>query len=50
MGSLLFGVGAMDLGTTTSAVALLLLIAFIACWIPGRLAARIRPMESLSSD
>lgn len=39
-------------GTTRAgaAVALLLLIGVIAGWIPGRRAARIRPMESLSSD
>ena len=50
IGALLFGVGAMDPATTIAAVAVLVAIAFIACWVPGRRAARIRPMESLSSD
>ena len=50
MGALLFGIGAMDPVTTIVAVTVLLALAVVACWVPGRRAARIKPMESLASD
>jgi ABC-type antimicrobial peptide transport system permease subunit len=50
LGALLFGVGAGDPATIAIAVVLLLSIAAVACLLPGLRAARIRPVEALSSD
>jgi putative ABC transport system permease protein len=48
--SLLFGVSSKD-GATIAGVAILLLgVAFLACWLPGRRAARIRPIEAISTE
>jgi predicted permease len=50
LGSLLYGVRPADPATTAIAVGLLLLIAVIACWVPGLQAARIKPIEVLASE
>jgi predicted permease len=48
--ALLFSVSPTDLGTIAGVAVLLLLAAFLACWLPGRRAARIRPIEAISSE
>ena len=48
--SLLFGVGVMDPVTVVVAVGVLLLVALLACWLPGLRAARISPAEILASE
>lgn len=50
LGSLLFGVGASDPFTLALVAVVLLGTAFLACWIPGSRAARIKPAEALASD
>jgi putative ABC transport system permease protein len=50
LGSLLFGVEATDPTTLVIAMAVLLAVAAVACWIPGLRAARIKPLEVLASD
>jgi ABC-type antimicrobial peptide transport system permease subunit len=50
LGSLLFNVGATDPATLAIAVVVLLMIAAVACWLPGLRAAGIKPMEALSAD
>jgi putative ABC transport system permease protein len=50
LGSLLFGVEATDPVTLASAVTVLLAVAAVACWVPGRRAARLKPLEVLASD
>ncbi len=50
LGALLFGVSPTDAGTISSALLVLLVAAFLACWIPGRRAARIRPIEAIGAD
>ncbi len=50
LGALLFGVRATDPVTVVSAVALLLAVAALACWVPGLRAARLKPLEVLASD
>lgn len=45
--SLLFQVGRTDPLTLIGAWAVLLVIAFAACWLPARRAARVHPMEAL---
>jgi predicted permease len=47
---MLFGVGPNDALTIAAVGALLLGSALLASWIPGRRAARIRPMEAISVD
>ena len=48
--TLLFEVSPTDL-MTIGAVALLLLgVALVACWLPGRRAARIKPLEAISTE
>ena len=47
MASLLFGVRPTDLATFTAAVVLLFVIAFLACFIPARRAAKVDPIEAL---
>lgn len=47
MASLLFGVRPTDLATFMTAVALLFVIAVLACFIPARRAANVDPMEAL---
>lgn len=50
LASMLYGVRPNDPLTMVGAVILLLLIASVACLIPGLRAARIRPVEALSGD
>ena len=47
MASLLFGVGAKDPVTFAVVAALLSLVAFVACYIPARRAARVDPLVAL---
>lgn len=46
----LFGVSAADPRYALAVCALLGLIALLACWLPGRRAARVDPIAALSSD
>jgi ABC-type antimicrobial peptide transport system permease subunit len=48
--SQLFGVGAWDPGTLAAAVAVLLLAALLASWVPARRAARTDPVVALRSE
>jgi putative ABC transport system permease protein len=48
--SLLFGVSRLDPATYAGGVALLLVIAGAACWLPARRAARVDPAITLRSD
>ena len=50
LGSLLFGVEATDPTTLVIAIAVLLAVAAVACWVPGLRAATIKPLEVLASD
>lgn len=48
--SLLFGVDARDPGILIGVAALLIMIAFLAAWIPARRAASIDPMQALRTE
>lgn len=50
MQALLFGVSSTDASTIGGVAMLLLACALFACWIPGRRAARIRPLEAIGSE
>lgn len=50
LGSLLFGVDAIELRTLGIAALSMLVVAVLACGIPGLAAARVRPVEALSSS
>jgi putative ABC transport system permease protein len=47
MNDLLFGVGATDPVTFVAVALLLAVVALVACWIPGRRAAKVDPMIAL---
>ncbi|MCA1658891.1 MAG: FtsX-like permease family protein, partial [Verrucomicrobiaceae bacterium] len=48
--NLLFGVGATDPVTFAVISLLLILVAFLACYIPARRAANLNPMSALAHD
>jgi predicted permease len=48
--SLLFEVEPSDPGTMVATALVLLLTAVVACWLPGRQAARIKPIEAISTE
>ena len=48
--AVLFEVSATDAATMTAASGLLLLVALVACWLPGRRAASIQPMEAIAAE
>jgi putative ABC transport system permease protein len=48
--SLLYGVTARDPGVFAATTALLVVVAFVACWLPARRAARLNPIEALRAD
>ncbi|HEY7460781.1 MAG TPA: ABC transporter permease [Gemmatimonadota bacterium] len=48
--ALLFEVAPTDPGTIAAVAALLLVVALAACWLPGRRAAHIRPLEALAAE
>ena len=48
--AMLFGVGAMDLSTYAAVTGLLVLVAFLASFIPARQATRVDPLTTLRSE
>ena len=50
MSSLLFGVGPADLRTFAAVTAGLVIVAFAACFVPARRAARIEPAAVLRNE
>jgi ABC-type antimicrobial peptide transport system permease subunit len=50
LGTLLYGVRPADPGTLALSTALLLGVAGLACWLPGRRAARIAPVEAMAAE
>ena len=50
MGSLLFGVGALDATTFLATTAILIAVAALASWLPARRAARIDPMIAIREE
>jgi putative ABC transport system permease protein len=50
MSSLLFGVTAWDPVTFVSIATLIAAVAFLACWVPARRAARINPIDALRTE
>lgn len=47
---MLFGVGATDPATLGAMAMVLLAAAFLACWLPGRSASRIPPVEAIMAE
>jgi len=47
LASVLFNVGATDPATLIAVTLLLLGVAFVACWLPARHAAKIDPVEAI---
>jgi ABC-type antimicrobial peptide transport system permease subunit len=50
IGSLLYGVSPRDPAVFTATALLLLGVAFLACWLPARRAARLSPLEALRTE
>jgi putative ABC transport system permease protein len=48
--SLLFGIGATDLGTMFAVTAILTAVAFVACLLPARRASRVDPIVALRTE
>jgi putative ABC transport system permease protein len=48
--SALFGVGAMDFSAFAMVGLILLLTALVACYLPGRCAASLEPMQALRRE
>jgi len=48
--SLLYGVSALDVVTYVGVLALLTVVAGVACWIPARRAVRLDPMAALRHE
>jgi putative ABC transport system permease protein len=48
--SFLYGVGVSDPATFAGVAVLFAAIAFLACWVPMRRAAKVDPMEALRYD
>jgi predicted permease len=49
-GQILYGISAHDPFTYLCAIALMALVAFIACWVPARRAIQVDPMTALRTD
>jgi len=49
-GQILYGVSAHDPLTYLCAIALMSLVAFLACWVPARRAIRLDPLLALRSE
>jgi predicted permease len=50
LASLLYGVSPTDAATWSAAVAVWLMVALLACWLPARRAARVEPVVALRQD
>jgi ABC-type antimicrobial peptide transport system permease subunit len=47
---ILYGVSAHDPSTYLGAIALMIMVAFMACWIPARRAIRVDPLKALRTE